>query len=255
MMNNLTKKLIACSMAFTLSIGVVMGTGLLPKTTYASEGEKSKNVITVSGEAKIKVKPDIAYVTVGVETNAKTAEEAKNLNAKSMNKIIDALKKMKIDSKDMKTSDFSIYPKYQWIEQKMYTSKKQQLTGYEVNNNLDIKVRDIKKVSEVIDTVTKSGANKINGVRFGLVDQTKIYNEALGQALLRAKSKAEALASVISVNLNKPSKINEQSSGGYIERYSNMNVKLAGSMDSGNSTPIESGELEISARVSVEYEY
>ncbi|HAN10549.1 MAG TPA: hypothetical protein DCP90_08075 [Clostridiales bacterium] len=250
-MNKALKSVIAGSLIFTILFGVAIGYGFKPDVVNAEDtATLNKNTITVSGEAKIKVAPDIAYVNIGVRTEGKTAAEAGKVNAEKMTAVVNAIKKAGIDAKDLKTSNYYVNPIY------TYDEKTSKVTGYEATNTITVKVRDIAKTGDIIDLASKMGSNITNGVTFGLVDETISYNEALANAMKNAQGKATALATVVGVKLDKPSRISEDSYGGGSQpMYSNavMNMKSYDSAES--ATPVESGDIEITARVSVEYQY
>ncbi|MDI6600851.1 MAG: SIMPL domain-containing protein [Thermoanaerobacteraceae bacterium] len=214
-----------------------------PSTASADE---TKNVITVNGEGVIKVKPDMAYVNMGVETINKTAKEAQDKNADAMNKLIQALKGLGITEDDIKTTNYSIYP------EQYYDDKTNQniISGYHVTNMVEVTVRDINNVGNVIDSAGESGANRMYNVRFTISDDSAYYQQALKIAAKNAKDKAEGIAKGLGVNLGAPVKVIEQSSGGPIV-YNNIEYMKAREA----ATPISSGELEITAQITVDYSF
>jgi len=206
------------------------------------------NTITAMGEGIVKVKPDIAYITMGVRTENKDAKVAQTSNAEKMDQVIVALKKMGIEEKDIQTSNYSVYPQYD------YEAKGgEKIVGYTVENTVRITVRDILKVGDVLDIGVEQGANVSNGIQFSVADTEKYYQEALKQAVKNARGKAEAMGEAIGVTLKNPSSIVEQSSGGgniiYADRAA---VKESLQMA---STPISTGELDITAIVEVSFQY
>lgn len=247
-MNINYKKFIAGSIIATLMIGTVAGADLTPTTANVDEAKVEKNVISVSGMAKVKVAPNIAYIDLGVRTSAKTASQAQQENAKKMSAVIDAIKKAGIDIKDIKTSNYYVNPTY------LYETKQSKLVGYEATNTVTVKVRDITKTGEIIDIASNIGSNVTDNVRFGLVEASS-YNQALTDALKNAQGKANALAAVIGKKLNTPSKITEQYFDGRQTLYSNVAMNYKAKAAAQPSTPVESGEIEITATVNVEYQY
>jgi len=245
------KSLVVGSLVCSMLLGTVVMSGFTSGIVKAEDsGAQNKKVITVSGMAKITVNPDIAYVNVGVETDGKTAVEAGQLNAKKITDVLNAVKALGIESKDLKTSNYYVYPTYSYDDQ---TPK---LIGYKATNTIEVTIRDLTKVGTVIDTATKSGANVANGVTFGIIDESAPYNEALANALKNAQAKATSLANVIDIKLGKPSRISENSyGGGTVGNYVNYTTSMKAADSAEYQTPIEQGKLEISASVSVEYEY
>ncbi|MCT4611910.1 MAG: SIMPL domain-containing protein [Clostridia bacterium] len=252
-MKNLNK-LVAVIAVFILAVSAFINTNV---NSYA-ETEKSEKTIEVSGKYIMSVKPDIAEISLGVKTEAKDAKVAQSENAKKMSKVIASIKKLGIKEEDIKTSNYSIYPRYEWRDIKLLTKEEERrvLIGYEVSNTVRITVRDLTKVSNVIDDSVKAGANFSNNINFKLADNTKYYNEALKEALKKAKVKAETLAGVYQIKLGAPKKIVET---GYNEpgifRYSNALMSKSVVMEDAVATPIESGEITVEAEVNVVYEY
>src|SRR5689334_1776166 len=114
--------------------------------------------ISVSGEANVSVAPDLAQVEGGVSSEAKTAREASEANNAAMGKVLLALKGAGIDEKDYQTSRLSLQPQYAPAAPNRSTP---QISGYRASNRITIKVRDIAKVANVIDTLVSAGANEI----------------------------------------------------------------------------------------------
>ncbi|MBA1335108.1 MAG: hypothetical protein HPY66_0730 [Firmicutes bacterium] len=227
----------------------------LVKDVFASEGlaadEGLKNIITVSGTGIVMVKPDIAYIRVGVETRGADAKKAQQENAQIMDKIASKLKSLGVKDDDIKTVTYNLYP----VERYDDKTNKSYVYEYRVNNIAEVVVRDIDKTGAVIDGVASVGSNKISSIRFGIEDTEKYYREALNMAVINASGKAEAIAEGLGVKIKGAVNVQEVSSGGPIVYRQDMALaKLAESYDQA-ATPISAGELEISAMVSVQYSY
>jgi uncharacterized protein YggE len=133
-----------------------------------------KRNIKVNGKGIVEAEPDMVLLSVGVVTKDRNPQTAQNLNDEISKKLIDALLNIGIARDDIKTSSYTIYPDYEYVE------GKQILTGYNVAHMLEIKVRDISMTGEVINTAVQNGANQINRVEFTLENATYYYNRALG---------------------------------------------------------------------------
>ena len=120
--------------------------------------------ISVSGEASVSVAPDLAQIDGGVTSEAKTAREASDANNAAMGKVLLALKGAGIDEKDYQTSRLSLQPQY--AQPTPNRTGPPQITGYRASNRVTIKVRDITKVADTIDTLVGAGANEIGGINF-----------------------------------------------------------------------------------------
>ncbi len=220
----------------------------LPKTgslIAAAENQSTQRSITVTGSGAISVKPDLAVITVGVQTRRAKAEAAQKENAAQMEALTKAIKGAGIADADLKTSNYSIYEDVSYD----YEKNSRKVNGYVVSNNMTIQVRDIAKVSGIIDLAGQSGANNINGIYFTVADESKYYNEALKAAVKNAKGKGDVLAVAGGVAIGQVLQMAEASYGGGII----MKSEAARDMAAGAATPIEAGSMEITANVTVTY--
>jgi len=201
--------------------------------------------IQVTGTGSAFGKPDIAILRLGVSTERKSVEEAREEAAVVMQRLIDSLKNNGIDENDLQTKNFSIQPQYDYIDGKMV------LRGYRVTNTVSAKIRSLDKVGEIIDDAANAGGDivQIQSIQFSIDDPKKLKEQARIEAMKDAKSKAETLAEEGGVKIGKPISISE-SSGTYMPTYNLDEKATAG----GGTTPIETGELEVSVTVTVIYE-
>jgi len=140
--------------------------------TNQADADETTNTITVNGEGTVKVKPDMAYVNIGCGHHQQTAEDAQRKNSDVMNKVIQALKGMGIAEDDIKTTNYSIYPEQNYDEK----TNQSIITGYHVSNMIEVTVRDINNVGNVIDRAGKAGANRMYNVRFTISDDSAFIN-------------------------------------------------------------------------------
>jgi len=213
--------------------------------------EPTKRTINVSGSGKVNASPDIAYITLGVLTQNADAKTAQADNAAIMDKVIAAVKAAGVDEKDIKTVSYSIQPTYKY-DKDTYESY---ITGYSVNNSVQVTVRDILKTGNVIDAAVQNGANISGSIAFGLSDYDKYYNEALKNAINNAKGKAKTIAETLGVSVSVPVTVTESGGGYYTPIYRNYNLVAADEKAADVSTPVSSGTIEVSANVSMTYEY
>lgn len=228
---------------------VVTAFGLFGNAPAKAEDKAiEKKTINVTGQAKVSASPDIAYITLGVITEDKDAKAAQKANAAAMDKVIAAIKASGVKNEDIKTVNYSIYPKYDYNKD----SGASTIIGYSVSNSVSVTVRDLTKTGNIIDAAADSGVNVSSNISFDLSDYEKYYNDALKNAVLAAKTKAGTVAEALGVTLKAPITVNE--GGGYspLRNYATYDMKadLASA-----STPIQAGSLEITANVSIVYEY
>lgn len=215
---------------------------------YIGRPESQRDIIVIAGEGKVTAIPDIATVSVGVQTEKKSVKEAQDENSRKMNAIIDKMKSLKIAKEDIKTTNYSIYPQYD------YTNGRSVLRGYQVNQSVDVKIRNLDLISQVLSGAGELGANTVGGVNFTIDEPEGLRQEARLKALEAAKTKATALAEAAGVRLGKVVGFSE-SVGGYsppIMYAKEMAFGLGG--DSAASPSIESGSQDVVVNVSVTYE-
>ena len=205
--------------------------------------------ISVDGEGKVTAVPDIAELTFGVATGPrKTAKAAMDILTTTMNASFESVKALGIEEKDISTELLYLNPSYDWSD------GQQTLRGYEANQQLRVKVRDLDKVSDVLSAVTNAGANQAGGVTFTIDDPQALRAEAREKAIQNAQEKAQVLADQLGVNIVKLQNFNE--GGGYSSPMPYMVKAMegvgGGAMDAG--VPLPPGEQEIQVNVNMTFE-
>jgi len=212
---------------------------------YIGQEIETKNTISVSDTGEIYAKPDLALVGFSVQNRASTVNQAMSENTKKTNAVIEALKKQGIESKDLKTTNFSIYPLYNYPANGQRT-----LTGYEVRQSLQLKIRDLAKVSQIIQKATDAGANEAGNLVFTVDDEDQPKAQAREQAIEDAKEKAEKIAGELGVKLVKIISFSESSYSPSLG-YDARGYGIGGG---GASPEVQSGENKIQVDVSIIYE-
>jgi uncharacterized protein YggE len=206
------------------------------------------DTFTVTGTGKATAIPDIAIVTVGVQAQGATVKQVQQELNTNNNKVIDAVKKLGIDAKDIQTSNYSLTPMYD------YGAKTPRITGYQANTNIVIKVRNTDKANDVIDAATASGANQIGGLTFDVSDKTKVENEARVKAVAEAKAKAQTAAQTAGFTLGRVINYSE-GLGNIPQPLYDRALPISGGGDVTSApTQIETGSNEITVTVSLSYE-
>jgi hypothetical protein len=200
--------------------------------------------ITVSGEGKVFAKPDIGKVSISVVNEEKTVAEAQTKSAESINKVIEFLKSSGVEEKDIKTTNYSISPQYDYLE-----NQGRVFRGYEVRQRLEVKIRDLAKSGEILAGATEAGANQVGSLSFTIDEEEIIKQEARQKAIENAKKKAQKLAKDLGVKLGRVVSFNESS-------FPSSPVFFeARALDIGGGAPnIPTGENEITVNVSVVYQ-
>ncbi len=243
-------KILMVVIAVLLVLSVV-ATGVLIFKTNSNEtvvaGSQSVNTISVSSQGKVTVLPDVGYISLGIETKNIDVKVAENENSAIMDDIMAALKEFDIEDTDIKTVAYNIYPQYE-----NYSDEKP--TSYAVYNTVKVTVKKLEDMSGVIDAAVEAGANNTNGVSFDVLDREASYNEALKDAVANAKARAEVLAEAAGLKIVGVVTVNENSSSSQYY-YSDMLYSAKGADMTAESAPsISTGDMEITANVSVTYE-
>lgn len=215
-------------------------------TTFAEEFKPP--IISVSGEGVVEAQPDRATVTVGVVTREKNPSAVQNSNAHAASNVINALVALGIERRNITTGNYSFSPVYRHTD-----NGKRILDGYEATNSVTVIVDDLSLVGKVIDAALNHGANRVDNLNFGLRNKNSYQDEALWLAVLDAKHKAEVVARALGKNILSVRSVTINSSS--ISAPRNYKMVRAMAEDSANiETPIESGSLQCSANVHVEFE-
>jgi hypothetical protein len=215
---------------------------------YIGISPKQAHSFTITGEGKVTGVPDVAKIQLGYSIEKKTVADAQKDNTAKMNAIIDKLKKdFKIDPKDIQTVNYYISPQYDWF------NGKQSLRGYLVSQDLSVKVRDMDKVSQILDAAGSIGLNQIGNLSFEIDNPEKLKQQAREKALAQAKEKAEVLSNVVGVKLGKIISFSESSTDGQPIPIYSLN-KMAEGVGGGVTPPVEAGSNEITVFATVQYE-
>lgn len=218
--------------------------GPIPFQVQSTTTQKT-DTFTVRGEGISLAKPDIATISVGISANAATVSKAQEQINSVIAGISEAVKKLGIESKDIKTTNYNIHPNYD------YQSGTQKITGYRASTSLSIKIRDIDKINDVIDLATANGANEVGNISFSVDDKTKAENEARQKAVAEAKKKAQEAANIAGFNLGKIINYSENFQDYPQPVYMGRDTIT---LEKGAPTQVEPGSSEIRVIVNLSYE-
>jgi len=219
-----------------------------PSASEPSYAPAAASQASVSGEGRASAAPDMAVLGLGVSAKAATVKAANSQVQEAMSDLLDSLEDNGVQEKDIQTSQFSIYPEYD------YRNDEQILTGYRVSHMVQAKVRDIDKVGEVIDDAVKAGGDllQVQSISFTIDDTTALRSEAREEAMTDAQAKADELATLAGVSLGNPTYITESISTPYYPQpYLDRGIGLA--MEEASVTEISAGELEVVVNVYITY--
>ncbi|MFQ5758861.1 MAG: SIMPL domain-containing protein [Candidatus Bathyarchaeia archaeon] len=210
-------------------------------------GEQQFNTISVTGSGTASMQADEATVTLGVQTQDESASEAVRLNAELMNAVIDAIKTLGITEEDMRTVSYSVSPVYAKYDYN-------QIVAYRVMNMIAVKITDMDLIGTVIDEAAEEGANRIQGVSFGLSDenQEELREQAYLAALDDAEGKAELIAGRLGLTITGVLYVSESTYQPY-QPYRGYEVAIMGEATA--PTPIIEGTLSVSVTVHIIYSF
>lgn len=228
------------AMAHDLSAGPVIAAG--------------NTLLTLSAEGRVTRAPDLAVFTAGVTSQGKTAAAALAANSADMNKVIAALKKAGIADRDIQTSNLNLNPIYApqrtMPDGQVYPAQPE-IVGYQVNNQVTVRQRNLAQFGRVIDTLVSAGANQVNGPSFEMDNSDAALDEARGEAMKKARARADLYARAAGLRVVRVLTISE--GGGYAPPPPVMYARMEMAKDSA-PTPISAGEVSLNTSVAVSFE-
>jgi len=217
----------------------------VPAQTTQPAPVPATRTISVNGSAVASLTPDIAHISIGVHSENADSKEAVSANNSESQKVVDALKSLGVDPKDILTTNFSISPQD-------VTGPDGQKTGtnFVVDNTVYVTLRDLTKIGDLLNAAVAAGANSIYGISFDVADKTAALSDARKAAVDNAHTQAEELAQAAGVTL-----VGVQSISYYNSTPVPMaDMKVATGIGGGSSVPIAPGQLSITVDVSIVYE-
>ena len=204
--------------------------------------------ISVSGEGEVTSKPDVAVVNLAVVSQGGSVKVVTEDGNKKMGQIVDVVKKLGVSEDDIKTTSYNLYPEYAYPE-----NRKAVIAGYNLNQNVQVKVRDLTKVEDVLDQGVAAGSNQVGQISFEIDDDSIQRNEARDEAFADARKKAESMAGAAGVKVGRVITFSE--SGDFAQPYYARAEMVSYDMEGVTSAPsIEPGSQETKITVNVTYE-
>ena len=214
--------------------------------------------VSFQGDGKVTAKPDVAKLQITVISDNKILSYAEEDNTKRANAVIGFLKKQGIAEKDIKTTSYSVSPQYSYPRPCFGPGpcppvERTKIIGYQIYNALDITIRDVAKVSDILDGVVESGVDQISNLQFTIDEPDELKAEARGKAVADARKKAERLAKQLGKRVGKIAAFSE--SGGSPPIIFGREAMLGKGGEGPAPAPqIEPGENEIAVSVNITYE-
>ncbi|WP_211748723.1 SIMPL domain-containing protein [Paenibacillus sp. Marseille-Q4541] len=241
----------AVVIAGTMLIGGGGGALSFAGKAQAQEAVAVQNIVSVVGKGEISVKPDIAYLFIGISSEGKTAAAAQKANATKMQSLTSLLKKTwKLENKDIQTNQFYVQPNYTYSEK-----EGQQLKGYTATHSLKVSYRDLDKVGELLDAAAEAGVNQIDNIQFSIENKDAFETAVIEKAMANANLKAGAIAKVAGRSLGSVISVSQGNTAEPVRYYEQMyDMNTAASSTAEKSTSVEAGEIKLTTELTVHYQ-
>jgi len=236
--------------------------GSLKENKFIGQDIVARNTINVQGEGEVSAVPDIATFSFSVTKENLSVKDAQQNVTNTMKKVLDYLDGVAIEEKNIKTTGYSIYPRYEWKSEQVTCwglncptpDRERILIGYEVSQNVSVRLEDIDKAGEVLSGIGALEVTNISGLSFEIDDEDDLKRQARKEAIEEAQDKAKQLAKDLGVSLVRI--VNYSSNeGSSNSRYNIMEKSMSFDMGGDVAVPeIPVGENEIKTTVYITYE-
>lgn len=237
----------AVAAAFILSVSALPSVAAAQATTppMGAPAPIQGTLLSINAEGKVTAAPDMGVISLGVLTDGSTAAAAMSENSTRMNALMAALRRAGIAERDVQTSNISVNPQYQYVE-----NQPPRLIGYQANNQVSVKVRDVSKLGRVIDAAVSAGGNTVNGVSFTFQDVDAQIDRARTDAIAAARHRADLYARALGMQVVRVISVSE--GGGYSPPIPMPVMAMARAEAA--PPPVAPGEVQTTAAVSVVFE-
>ena len=211
-----------------------------------------QRTLSLTGQAEVKAAPDIAVISAGVVSEARTAREALTLNNKAMASALQTIEASGVAKKDIQTSNFSVQPKYKYPKRSSTGEQAPpQIVGYTVSNTVTVIVRELSDLGEILDAVVSSGINQMNGLSFSIAEPAPLRNQARKLAVAEARERAELYAQAAGVSLGNILSISE---AGSVRPPQPVSRRAAFEAAAAAAVPIAQGQQSSEMQVNIVWE-
>jgi uncharacterized protein len=221
---------------------------LISNLAFAQTERYEKSTLEAVGKGEVKIKPDVAYLTLSVETTAKKASDAVRDNAEKMKNVLDKLKSQIGKEDKITTTGYTLSPIYEYNDK----IKESQLTGYRASNGVVVDIKNLDNIGKLIDSATQVGANRVDSLSFDTDKREEYKRQALAQAVQDARVTADTVARASGVKIVRILRISPSFEVPRPVVRELGFAKMAATQAA--PTPIEPGELTVSATVNIVFE-
>lgn len=216
----------------------------LAQAAAAADAAFRATTLNLSATGEVRVKPDLATLNLGVTTQAPTARAASQANAAAMTRVVQALRTAGLGDRDLQTSRLALSPQYADAP-----GGGQRVTGYQAQNGVEVTVRDLGRLSQVVDAATASGATDVGAIAFGLTAPDAAEDAARRDAVRKLTAHAELYAAAEGLKVVRL--VNLSETGGYAPEPPRPMMAYARKAE---ATPVETGEVAVQVQASAVYE-
>jgi len=239
-----------CHRALRVAVAIAATLVLSTVSTVRADDEKRETrTISVVGRGEVTAAPDLAVLTLAVETTASTAEEATSENARKSTAVLDGIKRLTKDGDSLKTTGYNLQPRYG--DRKPGSQAPPAIVGYIARNQVRVEIHDLDAVGKVLDAALQGGANRSNTLNFLLEHRNPQIRAALALAGAEARAQAESIAEALGVRLGDVLSASTSAPSAPIRpQQSVMTMRAAAEA---MPTPVEAGEVHVEATLHVTY--
>ncbi len=234
--------------AFALTLAALTKSALAQEITPHQFEPLSEATITITGRGSLNIEPDIAVVSAGAVTEARTARIALDANSKIMSDAFAALRAMGVEERDMQTSRLTVEPRYTYFDSSNGERRPPRIDGYSVSNQLRVRVRDLTIIGEVLDALITADVNQMGGLSFAVDEPEAMFMQAREAAVEDALAQAQLLTRAAGVSLGRVISINQNQAQ---QRRPQPQMARMMAMDSVEAVPVATGEQELAATVTI----
>ena len=213
-------------------------------TPGVATAQQQRATITMSGHGEVRATPDTAMLSVGVSTEGTTAAAALSANNGRMQAVMMAIRKLGVPDKDIRTSNFSLSPRYA-----NSGNEAPRITGYQASNQVEVRLEDVNKLGIALDALVTAGANQMHGVNFLIRNDADLLSQARSAAVAEARAKAQTFAKAAGITLGEILSISESGNEMPQPMYRAESVVVTAAR-----VPVATGEQSVSADVTIVWE-
>jgi len=220
--------------------------GQVPTPPDPEPPQEERGTIQIMGQAQIAVPADRVRISFSVETEGTSAGEATAENAELMDAVIAAIRGMNLPGLDFETFGYALRPEYEVSREGTGTRA---ISGYRVQNTLQVTVPDVEAAGRILDRAVQAGANRVSNLQFEASDTREARMQALRDAVAQAREQAQAIASAMGVRLGIALEVQGGANAPGPQSLGGMMLRAAAE----TTTPVEAGDQWVTASVTIKY--